>query len=187
MATHRTFSRGRPERSEGPDLALCDGVVSTRILQALYDAAAQLDVLGVPHVAIGGIAVGAYGAPRATKDVDFLVGEEAFEHHGPLVSFRPGLPIASGGVAVDPVSIGHDESFLLETFEYPAVSRRVPIIGLAPLIYLKLRAGRHHDLGDVERLLEAGIDERPVRLYLDEHAPRLLPLFERCRRAGETR
>jgi len=188
VATHRTFNRGRPERSEGPDLALCDGVVSGRILQALYDAAAQLDVLGVPHVAVGGIAVGAYGAPRATKDVDFLVGEEAFEHHGPLVSFRPGLPISSGGVAVDPISVDRDESFLLETFDRPSLSRGVPIIALPPLVYMKLRAGRHHDLGDVERLLESGIDEHPVRSYLSEHAPKLLPLFERCRRAGrETR
>lgn len=182
VATHRTFNRGRPRRSEGPDLALCDGVVSTRILQALYDAAAQLDVLGVPYVTIGGIAVGAHGAPRATKDVDFLVGEEAFEHHGPLVSFRAGLPIASGGVAVDPVSIGSDESFLLETFDHPIESRGVPVIGLAPLIYMKLSAGRHQDLADVTRLLESGIDERPVRQYLRKHAPQLLSIFERCRR-----
>jgi hypothetical protein len=183
MATHRTFGRTRGRRSEDPDLARCDGVVSPRILQALHDAAAQLDALEVPYVAIGGIAVGAYGAPRATKDVDFLVGEEAFEHHGPLVSFRPGLPISSGGVAVDPVSVGDDEDFLLETFDHPAVSRGVPIIGLAPLIYLKLNAGRHRDLDDVARLLESGIDERPVRQYLEEHAPDLITLFERCRGA----
>jgi hypothetical protein len=183
MATHRTFERGRHRRSDGPDLGLCDGIVSSRILRALYDAAAQLEKLDVPYVAIGGLAVGAYGAPRATKDVDFLVGEEAFEHHGPLVSFRPGLPISSGGVAVDPVSIGSDEDFLLETFDHPLRSRGVPVIGLAPLIYMKLTARRHQDLADVTRLLESGIDERPVRQYLSEHAPGLLPLFERCRKA----
>ena len=181
MATHRTFNRGRTKRSEEPDLELLRGVVSTRILDALYKAASQYQALGVPYVAIGGIAVGAYGAPRATKDVDFLVGEEAFEHHGPLVSFRPGLPIASGGVAIDPVSIAPDEQFLLEAFEHPATSRGVPIIGLAPLIYLKLRARRHQDLADVTRLLESGIDERPVRRYLREHAPDLISVFERCR------
>lgn len=181
VANHRTFNRGRPKHPEDPDLGLCDGVVSTRILQALYSASAEYSTLGVPYVAIGGIAVGAYGAPRATKDVDFLVGEEAFEHHGPLVSFRPGLPISSGGVAVDPVSIGHDEDFLLETFDRPAMSRGVPVIGLAPLVYLKLRAGRHQDFADVTRLLEAGIDERPVHQYLRKHAPDLISKFERCR------
>ena len=101
----------------GPDLERCDGVVSQRILDALYGAAAQLDKLGVRYAAIGGIAVGAHGAPRGTKDVDFLVGEEAFEHHGMLVSFRAGLPIVFGDVAVDPVSIGRDEQFLNEVFE----------------------------------------------------------------------
>lgn len=179
MATHRTFGRRR-RHSAAPDLGLCEGVVSERILQALYDAAARLDALGVPYVAIGGIAVGAYGAPRATKDVDFLVGEEAFVHHGPIVSFRPGLPIASGDVAVDPVSIGSDEGFLLEVFDAPALSRRVPIIGIAPLVYLKLAAGRRHDLDDVARLLEAGINEKEVRRYLDEHAPDLLVRLDEC-------
>lgn len=155
--------------------------MSSRILQALYDASAKYDALGVPYVAIGGIAVGAYGAPRTTKDVDFLVGEEAFVHHGPLVSFRPGLPIASGDVAVDPVSIGSDEEFLLTAFEHPAISNGVPIIGLAPLVYLKLAAGRRHDLDDVARLLEAGIDERAVRQYLKKHAPDLLARLDKCR------
>jgi hypothetical protein len=181
MAMHRTFVRGRTKHSDKPDLGLCEGVVSSRILQALYDSAAQLEKMGVPFVAIGGIAVGAYGAPRATKDVDFLVGEEAFEHHGPLVSFRPGLPIFSGDVSVDPVSIGRGEEFLIEAFEHPFMSRGVPVIGLPALIYLKLSAGRHGDLADVARLLNAGIDERPVRQYLSEHAPDLISRFERCR------
>lgn len=181
MATHRSFQRGRPRRSDDPDFGLCEGVVSSRILQALSDAARGYAELGVPHVVIGGLAVGAYGAPRATKDVDFLVGDEAFEHHGPLVSFRPGLPISSSGVAVDPVSIGPDEGFLLRSFDRPAMSRGIPVISLPALIYLKLAAGRHQDLADVTRLLDAGIDERPVRQYLHEHAPNLLALLARCR------
>ena len=42
---------------------------------------------------MGGLAVGANGFPRATKDVAFLVGDEAFERHpGGLVTFRPGVP-----------------------------------------------------------------------------------------------
>ena len=174
----------RLKRSEDPDLGLCDGIVSSRILQALYDAAAKYEALGVPYVVIGGLAVGAYGAPRATKDVDFLVGEEAFEHHGPFVSFRPGLPISSGGVAVDPVSIGLGEDFLLGAFDRPTTSRGVPVIALPPLIYLKLRAGRHQDLADVARLLDAGIDERPARQYLHEHAQELISTFERLREEG---
>ena len=37
-------------------------------------AAAQLDRRGVRHW-LGGLAVGAHGFPRATKNVDFLVGD----------------------------------------------------------------------------------------------------------------
>lgn len=180
MATHRSFERGRRKRSVGPDLSLCEGVVSEQILQAMYDASAQLERMGIRYVAIGGLAVGAYGAPRATKDVDFLVGEEAFEHHGPIVSFRAGLPISVNGVAVDPVSLGLDEGFLLAAFEHPAISYGVPVIGLAELIYMKLSAGRRQDMADVERLMSTGIDERIVRAYLEEHAPDLLPLLARC-------
>lgn len=51
------------------------------------------------------------------------------------------------------------------------------------MVYMKLSAGRLRDLSDVARLLESGIDEHPVRRYLKEHAPELLPLLERCRGA----
>jgi len=185
MAIHRTFDRRQVKRASGPDIDFCDGVVSTRILRALYDSEARLHELGVPHALVGGLAVGAYGAPRATKDVDFLVGEEAFVHHGMLVSFRPGLPISSDGVAVDPISVGNDEHFLRKEFESAATSHGIPIIGLEPLIYMKLSAGRHRDLDDVTRLLNA-TNEDPARAYLNENAPDLIPLLEKCLRHGES-
>ena len=57
-------------------------------------ASARLTELGVRHVLVGGLAVGAWGHARATKHVDFLVGEEAFEHHpGGLVTMKYGVPI----------------------------------------------------------------------------------------------
>jgi len=40
-------------------------------------ASARLTELGVRHVLVGGLAVGGWGHPRATKDVVFLVGEES--------------------------------------------------------------------------------------------------------------
>ena len=179
MAIHRSFRQGQRRRPIGPDLGQCEGVVAERILGALYGAAAQLDRLGIRYAAIGGLAVGAHGAPRATKDVDFLVGEEAFEHHGPIVSFRAGLPIVFGDVAVDPVSIGVEEEFLNAAFNTAVVSHGVPVIALAPLIYMKLSAGRRQDIADVARLMESA-DARPVRAYLKLHAPELLPLLIQC-------
>jgi len=165
MATHRSFTRGHPLRNKVPDLRLLEGVVSDRILLAMRDATLRLDDLQIPYALIGGLAVGAHGAPRATKDVDFLVGEEAFEHHGPIVSFRAGLPI---------------ETFLVEAIQEAIQSFGVPVIGIGPLIYMKLSAGRRQDEADVQRLMEAGNHERTAREYLTKHAPQLLPDLERC-------
>lgn len=41
------------------------------------EVSALLAALGVPHVLVGGLAVGVHGHIRATKDVDFMVGESA--------------------------------------------------------------------------------------------------------------
>ena len=42
---------------------------------------------------MGGLAVGAHGAPRNTTDADFLVGLEAFEQHGALLVHKAGVPV----------------------------------------------------------------------------------------------
>jgi hypothetical protein len=55
------------------------GVVHPDILERTEQISRTLTALGIPHALIGGLAVGVYGHPRATKDVDFLVGTEAFE------------------------------------------------------------------------------------------------------------
>ena len=106
-----------------PDVSLLDDTVAPGILDAMRVASARLTELGVRHALVGGLAVGAWGHPRATKDVAFLVGEEAFEHHpGGLVTMKYGVPIQVGGVAVDllSASANHREDALLA----PPVRRR---------------------------------------------------------------
>lgn len=44
------------------------------LANAVFDSAESLDV---PHMAVGAIAAGAYGIPRATKDIDLLVSVDA--------------------------------------------------------------------------------------------------------------
>jgi hypothetical protein len=61
-----------------PDLTLVEGVVSDKILRAAHAASSAYTKLGIRHALVGGLAVGAYGYARATKDVDFVVGDEAF-------------------------------------------------------------------------------------------------------------
>src|SRR6185295_19926185 len=78
--------------------------VAPRVRDAAVKTARQLNNLGIRYALAGGLAVGAHGYVRATTDVDFLVGEEAFEHQGSLVAFKPGVPIEVDGIRIDYLS-----------------------------------------------------------------------------------
>src|SRR5690348_3305481 len=96
-----------------PDPSLLDNVVAAKVLDAMRLASSTLSALGVRHVVVGGLAVGANGNPRATRDVNFLVGDEAFEHRpGGFVSMKPGVPIQVDGVAIDLLSVQTGEEHL---------------------------------------------------------------------------
>ncbi|MEZ4770638.1 MAG: hypothetical protein R2844_19725 [Caldilineales bacterium] len=140
--------------------------------------AAQLESLGIRHALAGGLAVGARGYVRATTHVDFLVGDEAFEHHGALVTFRPGVPIEVDGVRIDcrsPVALGEQ---LGEVLDNPLVSHGLAVVPAEALIYMKLRARRRQDLLDVVELINAGINVTRVRGYLEQYAADLVSLFD---------
>src|SRR5262249_788146 len=83
MATSRVLFSRRAFRMpvKLPSLSLLHGVVATEILEAMKSASAQLAKTGVRHALVGALAAGAWGYPRASKDIDFLVGDEAFERH----------------------------------------------------------------------------------------------------------
>ena len=69
---------------------------------------------------VGGLAVGANGHPRATKDVHFLVGREAFNHHANgLVTMRPEIPFQVNGIAIDLLSADADEPHLAAVLAEP--------------------------------------------------------------------
>ena len=152
--------------------------VSPEARNAAVKTAAQLEHIGVRHALAGGLAVGAYGYLRATVDVYFLVGEEAFDHHGPLVTFKTGVPIEVEGIRIDylsPVSLG---SQVEETLNHPPTSEGLAIVPIEVLIYMKLVAKRRRDLVDVVELIKAGADLKPVRDYLKRYAGDLVPSFE---------
>ena len=163
---------------KAPDLALLDDTVAPRILEAMRLASARLTELGVRHVLVGGLAVGAWGYARATKDVDFLVGEEAFEHHpGGLVTMKYGIPIQVGGVAVDLLSASaNSREDALENLR----SGGVPVAPLAVLIYLKLKSPRPKDLADVLELIRLGIERDAIRADLVERSPQLVEKWDRA-------
>lgn len=144
------------------------------MLEALKLASEALSAAKVRHVVVGGLAVGANGHPRATKHVDFLVGDEAFEHHGKLVMLRAGLPFQVDGVAVDFLSPGADEPFLEAALSEAPGS----IIGAAPLIYMKLKASRMQDRADVVALVKASLDVDVCRAYLRANASGFVARFD---------
>lgn len=130
---------------------------------------------------IGGIAVGAHGHPRATDDVDFLVGKEAFElHEGGLVTFKPGVPLRIGTVAIDELGAEPSEEFLQDALDHPSDAGDVPAVPIEVLVYLKLKAGRLQDMADVEALMNRGMDVSAVRSWLQRHAgAQILERFDR--------
>lgn len=171
----RKNARPRPV----PDIALLDEVVAPEILRAMRTASETLSRAGIRHALVGGLAVGAHGHPRATTDVDFLVGEEAFIHHqGGVVTVAPGVPVQVGNVTVDPISIRPGDEHLEAAVSAPIVSHGVPVAPAEALVFTKLRSPRRKDAADVVELVKSGLDVEPVRRYLTRHSPDLLPKFE---------
>lgn len=166
-----------------PDLSLLNGVVAPEILDAMRSASAQLARAGIRHALVGALAVGAWGYPRASKDVDFLVGDEAFERHeGGIVTMAAGVPIAAGGVSVDHLGVLPHEGHLQQAVSRPVTDGGLPIAPLEALIYLKLKSPRRRDEADVVELLRIN-DPKPVRSYLETNAPEMLARFDAA--AGE--
>jgi hypothetical protein len=158
-----------------PDPTLLVDVVSAKVLDALRLASEALTLANVRHVVVGGLAVGANGYPRATKDVDFLVGTEAFHHHANgLVTMRPEIPFQVNGVAVDLLSPEVGEEFLEATLAAPPGS----MMEAAPLVYMKLKSPRRKDQVDVIEMIKGGIDAKRCRDYLVAHAPALVVAFD---------
>ena len=160
-----------------PDPTLLVDVVAPKVLEALKLASEALALANVRHVVVGGLAVGANGYPRATKDVDFLVGAEAFLHHANgLVTMRPEVPFQVHGVAVDLLSPEAGEYFLEATLAAPPGT----MMEAAPLVYMKLKSPRRKDQVDVIEMIEGGIDTKGCRAYLAAHAPAFVAAFDEC-------
>jgi hypothetical protein len=160
------------------DLKAVFQFVSPQIRDAAIQTADQLSQRGIRYALAGGLAVAAHGYLRATVDVDFLVGDEAFDHRGSLVAFKPGVPIEVGGVRIDylsPISLGPQVEQVLDN---PPTSDGFPIVPIELLIYMKLRANRRRDLVDVVELLRVGVDSNRIRDYLSEYAPDLTSRFD---------
>ena len=160
------------------DLKEVFSFVSPQVRDAAIKTADQLTILGIRYALAGGLAVGAHGYIRATTNVYFLVGEEAFEHDGSLVTFKPGVPIEVAGVPIAYVSTATLGPHLEDVLNRPLMSEGLAVVPIDVLIYMKLAANRRRDLVDVVELAKAGADVEKVRAYLMQYAGDLVPAFE---------
>lgn len=159
-----------------PDISLLDGAVHPRVIKALYEASKTLTNAGIPHALAGALAVCAYGYQRNTRDVDFLVDDVGFGHHGGgIITLHPAVPVNAAGVTVDPMSVPIGNEFLNESIREAAVSDGIPVLSLSALIFMKLRSKRPRDHADVIELLRIWMASKDtiqeIREFVAYHAP----------------
>ncbi|HND33780.1 MAG TPA: hypothetical protein PLA94_27460 [Myxococcota bacterium] len=184
-----TFDSGRPgpQRQglrQNPSAKMVDleralAAVSPKVRFAALEAHEALKERGVPHMLVGGLAVGAHGYPYATQDVDFVVGDEAFEFSGRgHVSFARGIPIQIDGVQVDylsPDKVAHLDRLVEST----RGTEDLCVVPIEQLMYMKLLAGRQKDQAAIVGLFQTGTDTEAIRTFIAEVAPALLPRLDR--------
>jgi hypothetical protein len=132
-----------------------------------------LNVHEVRYLLVGGWAVGIWGTPRVTKDIDFLIGIDdeniarlqaaLLEFGAPTVSAQvfqePGnvYRIGRSPVQIDIINqasgIAFDDCFSRRVI-IRAENVDISTISRADLIQNKRASGRHRDLADVETLEE---------------------------------
>lgn len=153
------------------------GVVAPEVLLDALRASARLRDLGIPHALVGGLAVGLYGHVRATRDVDFLVGSQAFARQSPLLIYRDELHdlVRVGVIDFLAVPPGHED---LEALLAVPSQGELPVVPLSVLVMMKLQAGRPQDRADIAALLDSDEDVDEVFRYLHQHAPELVGLLQ---------
>lgn len=138
------------------------GVVAPEILQNALETSKALRALRVPHAVIGGLAVGIHGYPRATQDVDFLVGREAADDTAPRgLTDKVDALYQHGRVEFLLARSREPDRSVLQDALHELQRRQadVPVIGVRELIWLKLDTPpvrAEHDRNDIRQLLRAG-------------------------------
>jgi hypothetical protein len=140
----------------------------------------MLSAAGIRHALVGALAANAYRVrPRTTEDIDFLVGDEAFETHpGGYVTMR--VPVIEfDGIDVDQVPLTEALRIVEDGLTDAPVSDGVPIASVETIVIMKLLAGRTQDLADVEAIAGSGVDRELLRAAVQRAAPDRLATLER--------
>jgi|HubBroStandDraft_2_1064218.scaffolds.fasta_scaffold507954_1 hypothetical protein len=161
--------------------------------EALPAVRALFAQAGVAFRLVGGIAVVHHGYARMTEDIHVLVAaggpgvlDSLLALHGFARESRTRLRHTATGVRVD-LLIAGDPGPRAGDAPYPDPSTVAPsprdaaVVGLAPLLELKLQAHRHQDLADVVALLKRVDDARYIELE-SQLARELRPKLAEMRR-----
>src|SRR5262249_41147535 len=122
---------------------------------------------------VGALAIGVYGWPRATKDVDVLLGDEAWDKQrsGALIP-RVELPPVLCGVGIDYLPIDVGGPFLEIAVSSPFLTEGLPIAPPEVVVCTKLFRHASRDRTDIIEMIKARLVELPpIRAYLTEHTP----------------
>lgn len=167
------------------------------LIQPMRDFVRFFEELDVPYALMGGVAVGAYGIPRPTHDLDFTISidrarlpelHEKAEDHGYSVpdSFASGwvdlvadMPLVRVRQWVEGKAIDVDIFLAESRFQESVMARRVRmeldaatvwLVSAEDLVLLKLIAGRPRDIGDILDvfLAQGELDEDYLRTWAVE-------------------
>jgi hypothetical protein len=148
--------------------------------RAVREVSRMLAEAGIRHALVGALAANAYRRrPRTTEDIDFLVGEKAFETHaGGFVTMR--VPVIEfDGIEVDQVPLTDALRVIENGLNQAPVSEGVPIAAVETIVIMRLLAGRTQDLADVEAIVESGADREALRAAVQRAIPDRVDMLER--------
>ena len=148
--------------------------------RAVREISRMLSEAGIRHALAGALGANAYrNRPRTTEDIDFLVGDEAFETHpGGFVTMR--VPVVEfDGIDVDQVPLTASLPVLEEGLNKAPVSDGVPIAPVETVVIMKLLAARTQDLADIEAIVASGADRAFLKAAVQQAIPDCVPVLER--------
>jgi len=148
--------------------------------RAVREVSKMLAEAGIRHALVGALGANAYrNRPRTTEDIDFLVGDEAFERHpAGFVTMR--VPVVEfEGIDVDQVPLTEALRVVEDGLQRASVCEGVPIAPVDTIVVMKLLAGRTQDLADVEAIVDSGADRDLLRAAVQKAAPDYADRLER--------
>jgi hypothetical protein len=140
--------------------------------RAVREVSRLLSEAGIRHALAGALAVNAYShRPRTTEDIDFFVGDEAFQSHPEgFVTLR--VPVIEfDGIDIDQIPLTSALRVVEEGLNRAAVSGGVPIAPVDTIVVMKLIAGRSRDLADIESIVSSGADRELLTAAVEKATP----------------